>query len=197
MFAAAASNEVTKKAMMITSRRRRSSTHPSEWWVTVKGKASLCFTKDGSCFEGTLVTEGHDFFGLQGQETTSQSGDTDSDIPSNDSTCGSISSETDDSENKSRLMFEVDIIDLDDRSKRTLKGIAMSNLNSACSFESDAFHFTTEQHIVGEGAERFIKKHLSHKFMGNECYVCVGPMEITYKQTAEEELCRSPPHYIF
>ncbi|XP_014667708.1 PREDICTED: uncharacterized protein LOC106809221 [Priapulus caudatus] len=198
---------VANSLTVVPGRRRRYNTCPSEWWVTLKGSACLCFIKDGSSFEGNLVTDKNDMFGVQGvcMEThrtnhISHSTEDNSMAVEEKDKIASLIREEDSgfvSDENDGDSFDIEVIDLDERSKAMVTGVVRTHFTSPCSMDSDVFHFTTVKHIVGHSADAYIRKNLSHRFMGSECFVCIGPMEVRYKRTSEDELCRTRPQYIF
>ena len=143
--------------------------------LKVSGIAQLCFLEDGSWFQGHLITEGRDQYGLMGKP-----GDTPDkqfheccfhDIP----------------EFYSLTVIDHNLtLEMDIENEICLRHV-MKNGGDNCSLTSEEVDFYTDELFVGKKAEEFIANYFKKSLLGKNCFVCVGKMEIKQKRRLEPE----------
>ena len=135
--------------------------------LQVEGVAQLCFSQDGSCFHGNIITADRKQYGLMG---------TSSRIPE-----GQFHECCFDDTPQFYTIRVIDHSQLDVcADDDVVLSYVMRTGGDNCSLQSDDMLFDTDQLIVDEKADRFIEKYFSSRFIGHNCYVCVGPINISY-----------------
>ena len=131
---------------------------------SVEGVAHLCFVADGSCFRGIFISAARNQYTLLGRPAHKDDHvDTHKCCFDEDSTLMDL--------------VVVDHSNLDE--EYVIHGIMKSGGDN-CSLTSDHVRFYTDELLVGQKAEDSIKKYFSKTLLDQDCFVCIGKMELDY-----------------
>lgn len=190
--------------MMVSRRRRsgssRSSSCSEAETVQVKGQAYLCFSEDGSWFQGYLSTPDDSSYTIRGKRIRKDDGAGDNEgiqkwcnhsfeqstNPSTDRECISSSppKAIHDSCEPAGILVEysVTLVDHDTGSNVVLPKVKGRN-GQLCTFQDQEVSFVTEHVYKGIKADMVIQKYLGSSLIGQNCHVFCGPMKISYKES--------------
>ena len=132
--------------------------------VEISGVAALCFLADDSGFHGNLVTEDERHFSLVGKAS--------------DSCCHDYHTcchETPPIFYDITLRASCSVVNWENV---ILRGV-MRTGGDNCTLSSQELNFDTDELLVNQSAEAHITKYFSSKWLGRNCYVCVGPLSAT------------------
>ena len=135
--------------------------------MQAKGVTYLCFSEDHSMFQGYLVTENHQQFGVSGKEGEVPTGNIDECIFDGDV-----------------LFYDVILMDYENDTEVQIRHV-MRIGGDNCSLVSNKLNFRTDRLFVDEKAEELILKYFSPKLLEKGCYVCMGEMDFDCREGSD------------
>ena len=132
-----------------------------------EGVAFLCFLQDSSEFYGILATKEREHYKLRGRQANISE-----DMPYHECCL--------DQQNDLPQFYDINIQAPDSfnvDSEMIINGV-MRTGGDNCSLYSQSLHYVTDQLLVDNKADEYIKKYFPHSLLHKHCYICIGDMKL-------------------
>lgn len=141
----------------------------------VQGCAHLCFSEDGTWFEGHLTTTDESQYGMIGKQSEAFCKDLAPVLGLSDSSTESTDTIAENLAPNSCVSYDVTVLDHDDEQTYTFQSVILTSCNQPmCTLLSSRFKFTADKAYRGQKADMLIQRYLTPRLVGNNLRVYAG-----------------------